>query len=321
MLSITLRSRIVVAAFTVLMGLSFFAQGAASQEKALTPGSAPGTEKERAIKPSKGKALCVGINNFKNYPNDALRGCVNDVNDMTDLLVKWYGIAPQNIVQLKDDQATKANIMQNIKKMVDAAKEGKCDYLVFTLSTHGTQIEDTSKDEPDGADEAFCPYDLAAKNNFWDPAYIIVDDELNALFSQLPKNVVLEVFLDTCHSGTGIKFGDVLQRERRPRLMPQPSREAFERMRGLGGSPKKPVLDKSATNHILWAACRSDQLSNDAEIPYRSNTFHGAFTHYFCKVMNQTQNKLPRREVIQKVRAEMEENGFLSQTPQLEENQ
>ena len=37
------------------------------------------------------KALLVGINNFKNFPTAALRGCVNDANDLTKLLKEQYG--------------------------------------------------------------------------------------------------------------------------------------------------------------------------------------------------------------------------------------
>lgn len=88
----------------------------------------------------------------------------------------------QDIVKLTDAQATKANIMKNLKSMVDDAKAGKLNYLIFSLSSHGTQVPDTSGDEPDWADEAFCTHDLAAKGSQWDTNHIIVDDELHDLF-------------------------------------------------------------------------------------------------------------------------------------------
>ena len=64
-------------------------------------------------------------------------------------------------------------------------------------------MPDTSGDEPDKADEAICPHDLASAGNVWDPKHIIIDDELHDLFVQLPANVLLEVYFDTCHSGDG----------------------------------------------------------------------------------------------------------------------
>ena len=260
------------------------------------------------------KALCVGINNFKNYPNSALQGCVNDANDMEVLLKKWLGFGPVDIVKLTDAQATKENIMKNLNEMVDGAKKGKYSYLVFSLSSHGTQVPDTSGDEPDNADEAICPHDLASAGDVWDPKYIIIDDEFHDLFVQLPANVLLEVYLDTCHSGTGIKALDFLP-DRKPRWMPPPSYEAFKmvegrRSRGLYES----FLEKRIVHHILWAACRPDQTSADAHI---AGEWHGAFTYYFCKVMNATKNKLARKKVLKKVRQGLVA-GHYNQVPQLE---
>jgi hypothetical protein len=204
--------------------------------------------------------------------------------------------------------------MQNLTSMVKDAKAGKYSYLVFSFSSHGTQVPDTSGDEPDRADEAFCPNDLAQKGNVWDPQHIIVDDELHDLFVQLPKNVLLEVYLDTCHSGTGLKAIDMLL-DRKPRYLPPPSLEAFQqvdgrRSRGL----HQALLDKELVHHILWAGCRADQTSADASI---GGTWHGAFTYYFCKEMRACQNKLSRLEVLKKVVADLKA-GHYSQIPQLE---
>ncbi len=90
------------------------------------------------------KALCVGINNYKNYPGSALQGCVNDTKDMENILKKYLGFCAPDIVTLVDAQATKENIMNNLKDMVNGAKAGKYSYLVFSLSSHGTQVPDTS---------------------------------------------------------------------------------------------------------------------------------------------------------------------------------
>jgi hypothetical protein len=260
------------------------------------------------------KALCVGINVFKNLPGATLQGCVNDAQDMGALLKDLLGFTAGDITTLTDSQATKTSIMQNLTSMVADAKAGKYSYLVFSLSSHGTQVPDTSRDEPDRADEAFCPHDLAQKGNAWDPQHIIIDDELHDLFVQLPKTVLLEVYLDTCHSGTGLKAIDLLL-DRKPRYLPPPSLEAFQqvdgrRSRGL----HQALLEKELVHHILWAGCRADQTSADALI---GGTWHGAFTYYFCKEMRACKNKLSRLEVLKKVVADLKA-GHYSQTPQLE---
>lgn len=260
------------------------------------------------------RALCVGINNFQNYPQAALQGCVNDAHNMSSVLREYLGFTGGDITLLADAQATKANIMGNLRTMVNDAKAGRLGYLVFSMSSHGTQVPDRSGDEPDRADEAFCPYDLAQAGNQWDANHVVIDDELHDLFAQLPQNVLLEVYLDTCHSGTGLKAIDMLL-DRKPRFLPPPSVEAFKeiegrRSRGLHTA----LLEKGMTHHILWAGCRADQTSADANI---EGSWNGAFTYYFCKEVRACKNKLSRKEILAKVRRNLA-NGHYSQIPQLE---
>lgn len=260
------------------------------------------------------KALCVGINNFKNYPSAALQGCVNDAQEMSSLLTGLLGFSDDDITLLTDADATKANIMGRLRDMVAEAVAGQSDYLVFSLSSHGTQVPDLSGDEEDAADEAFCPHDLAQAGDVWDPHFIITDDELHDLFVTLPENVLLEVYLDTCHSGTGLKAIDMLL-TRRPRYMPPPSLPAFKQVegkqsRGLAGK----FIQQEPVHHILWTGCRSDQTSADALI---DGTWHGAFTYYFCKEMEAGNNTLSRKEVLTKLRQDLAEGNY-TQVPQLE---
>jgi len=137
---------------------------------------------------------------------------------------------------------------------------------------------------------------------------------LRDLFTQLPPNVLLEVYLDTCHSGTGLKEIDMLL-DRDVRYLTPPSAEAFhavqgKRQRGLA----RRLLEKGIVHHILWAACRADQTSADAHI---AGGWHGAFTYYFCKEILACKNTLTRAQLLAKVRADLVA-GHYSQIPQLE---
>jgi hypothetical protein len=233
---------------------------------------------------------------------------------MSGLLQKYLGFTAADITMLLDAQATKANIMSALNEMVSGAKAGKYSYLVYSLSSHGTQVPDLSNDEPDKADEAFCPHDLIQAGDQWDKNHIITDDELRDLFIQVPETVLVEAYLDTCHSGSGLKSIDLLL-DRKPRYLPPPSLAAFEqvenkRPRGL----RHALLEKGITHHILWAACRSDQTSADAKI---AGGWHGAFTYFFCKEMNACKNALSRSAILAKVRADLTA-GRYSQVPQLE---
>src|SRR6266545_1370076 len=182
------------------------------------------------------KALCVGIDNVENFPQYALRGCVNDANSMSLLLKQYLGFNDSDITILLNSEATTENIIENLTSMAQGAKEGKYNYIVFTLATHGTQIPDISGDEEydDRKDEVFCPYDLKTKDDTWDPNHIIVDDQLGELFFQLPQNVLLEAFFDTCHSGDGLR--DILLNQM-PRYICPPSYQVFERLQNKNMHP------------------------------------------------------------------------------------
>jgi metacaspase-1 len=274
-------------------------------------------------------AICVGINKFAQYPQFALNGCVNDAKDMAALCKDLLGFKASQIKTLTDAQATKAAIMAQLQAAVASAKAGKLSYILFSLSSHGTQMADTTGDEPDGMDEAFVPYDIAQKGNQWDPARIISDDELNSLFSQLPANVLLEVYLDTCHSGSGLRGAEFSLNAPRPRYIAPPDGELQGpvKQHSVRGFTLLPQASKSAKgkkaaekavageHHILWTGCKSNQTSADA---YFSGRYNGAFTYYFVKVMRDSKNTLPRKTVVAKVREALK--GKFSQVPQLEGN-
>jgi hypothetical protein len=260
------------------------------------------------------KALCVGINKFKNYPSAALNGCVNDANEMAGVLKDFLGFKDTDITKLTDAKATKSAIMKNLKAMVDGAKKGKYTYLVFSFSSHGTQIPDKEGDEPDKKDEAFCPHDLAQKGDQWDPAYVISDDELHDLLITVPDDVLFECYFDTCHSGTGLKAIDLLL-TRRPRFIPPPTAIGTRALEGLELRASHKLLNEKGKKHqILWAGCRSDQTSADAKI---GDGWHGAFTYYYTRNLRAAKNKITRNELMKKVKADLKKGDF-DQLPQLE---
>jgi hypothetical protein len=136
------------------------------------------------------KAFCVGINDYP-YDGSDLNGCVNDAKAWAELLVSHYDFAQTDVKLLLDSEATKSKIVAGLKDLLAGAAEG--DVLVFTNSSHGTYIADTSGDEP-MYDEAICPYDCADN--------LLVDDDLRELFVNVPKGVHLTTISDSCFSGT-----------------------------------------------------------------------------------------------------------------------
>jgi hypothetical protein len=285
-------------------------------------------------------ALLVGINDYPGTAND-LHGCRNDTTNLYDILVKYFGFLPDDIRLLLDGRATRAAIVSELESMVSRAAAG--DSLVFQYSGHGSQIRDREGDElADGKDEIICPYDFD-----WNGVYVS-DDDLARIFGEMRKGVRLEVLLDSCHSGTGTReiVIDRLALDRLGSLGLETARGA-EAERALWGSPcclrsrfvspppdialradeifgdELPVRRLGALaaaggaqklNHVLWAACRSSQVSADAEIGGKPN---GAFTYYFCRHIRDTGGKISRSDLLKRVRASLKHEGF-SQVPQLE---
>lgn len=259
-------------------------------------------------------ALCVGINKFKFLPQASwLNGCVNDAEDLAAMLEKNYGFEGSNITVLRDAKAVKKSVMAALNALVDAAVAGTVTHIVFTFSSHGTQVPDTSGDESDRLDEAFACYDINNSGDRWDPGTVITDDELASLFARLPKGVLMDVVLDTCHSGTGLKSLDLLP-GRRPRFLPAPSpRAAIANESKDTRSLRDMVKAAKLSAPVLMAACRSDQTAADAFIEGRYN---GAFTYNFVKAL-MGDGTVARADILKQVSKGLKSGGF-DQIAQLE---
>ena len=246
------------------------------------------------------KALLVGINDYPGTQND-LQGCVNDITNVYDVLVKYFGFVPTDITMLADRRATKKAILEGLERLISRAATG--DTLVFHYSGHGSQVADTDGDEPaDRKDEIICPWDYD-----WDGTYIR-DDDFADIFGDLPRGVSLEVILDSCHSGTGTREMVLNQEDhrepcRRARCQRPPSGPARTASgRAILAPPPDIALRADPTfgrdlpvrrlarnekmNHVLWAACRDSQYSADADV---GGTPGGAFTYFFCKHIRDTE--------------------------------
>ena len=142
----------------------------------------------------KNKALLVGINKYPD-PRNELRGCINDILDMEHLISEINKVyAKQNIKKLTDRQATKKEIVSQIKWLVEGAQSG--DQLLFHYSGHGAQAPTLYPTiEPDGLDEIICPYDFDGSNNT-----TLRDKEFAQLFAGIPKGVHFIWISDSCHA-------------------------------------------------------------------------------------------------------------------------
>jgi metacaspase-1 len=250
------------------------------------------------------KALLVGLNHYPD-PENTLKGCINDVRQVSDLLYSQFGFAADGAIRLLTDaRATTAAIVDRLHWLLDGARAG--DVLVFHYSGHGSQVPDRHGDEvDDGLDEIICPYDL-----HWDDPF--TDDDLYAIVKDLPVGVNLTVVLDCCHSGTGLREAAGTAPRARGRWLSAPS--ALSHLRRADASVRRFGSRAAQHGAILIAGCRSNQVSADA---YIDGDYHGALTYFLCKTIEASEGTLTYRDLIERVRRALRANQF-EQVPQLE---
>jgi hypothetical protein len=243
------------------------------------------------------RALCVGINKYL-LPGNDLRGCRGDAFNMAAFFEIELGVPRENIVILLDRQATKTNIMLELERM--GMLSAPDDFLGYSHSSHGTKQFDINGDELDLNDEALCCYDVAPMGQGWDPKTVILDDELRQFCAGLAPGVRFEAWIDTCHSGTGLRDMG-LSYDRARLLIPRGGMASMVAKRmGIIENPEV----------VLWAACAADQLSADSFI---DGEWCGAFTNAFLTSYKEVSRSL----LLARVRTKLRQGGY-DQVPQLE---
>ena len=135
------------------------------------------------------KALLIGINYVGTQSE--LRGCVNDVNSIKDRLILNGFSNISTMTDFTDKKPTKANILQEFKKLLSEAESG--DLLVFGYSGHGSYTLDRNKDENTSYDQLIVPIDFNT----------ILDDDLKTIIhDNLKQGVTLFAIFDSCFSGS-----------------------------------------------------------------------------------------------------------------------
>jgi hypothetical protein len=263
------------------------------------------------------RALLIGINRYQIDGAD-LRGCVNDVKDLSAALVEFYGFSKKDISVLTDGAATKKAMEAGIKALVRDSKEG--DVAVLHYSGHGSNVPDDNDDEADGRDEILCPTDLDWK----DP---LRDDWLRSTFDGLREGVSFTAIMDCCHSGTNTREFLPPDAPVKQRYLPSPwGLVAAESGRSLprtvlGELRKSAPAARKARDivnadlpELLITGCRDTQTSADAFINGRYN---GALTYGLVNAIRTAKGRLTYQELHDRTMAALKQKKF-DQVPQLE---
>ncbi|KAE8677845.1 UDP-glycosyltransferase 85A2-like [Hibiscus syriacus] len=197
-----------------------------------------------------------------------LKGTINDVFNMKNLLIEQYKYEEENMLLLTEEQPdarlipTKANIENCLKWLVKDCKSG--DSLVFYYSGHGLRQPDFENDELDGFDETICPVD------FLKEGMILDNDIYDTIVKPLIHGVKLHAIVDACHSGTILDLEHVYDREKKEWTDNKPP--SGKRKQTRGGKA------------YCISACEDDQVAADTTA-FSSKQMSGALTYILIEVV------------------------------------
>ncbi|ETS78595.1 Metacaspase-1 [Pestalotiopsis fici W106-1] len=262
----------------------------------------------------KRKALLVGINYIGQ--KNQLRGCINDVRNLSAFLIERYNYKAEDMVILTDDQSdpvrqpTKANIIRAMQWLVQGAQPN--DSLFLHFSGHGGQTEDLDGDEDDGFDEVIYPVDYKVAGH-------IVDDDIHDIVVKpLMPGVRLTAIFDSCHSGTAMDLPYVYSTKgvlKEPNLASEAGQGALsaisayasgdiggvissvmgfanKALRGNDGYYKTIQTKTSPADVVMFSGSKDDQTSADAMIAQQAT---GAMSWAFITALKQN----PRQSYVQ----------------------
>jgi hypothetical protein len=239
-------------------------------------------------------ALLVAVGQFSDpmLKTAQLLGPPIDINSMQKALTAHWGFKADDVVALRDGEATRDHILDQIAALEQRSAPG--DTVLIYFSGHGTSANDNnnSYDLP-YATGAWVPYDLDFSSNANIARTLIVGrrDLVPRLkrLDQAGRWVV--VISDSCYSGQVVRsFG---QSFAHARFLPTNSRD-------LGVSHAAPVVGPRPQpppypyNHVVLLSGASDsetgadiataQLLQQA--PTIDGQFHGAFTDAFLRLLD-----------------------------------
>lgn len=253
-------------------------------------------------------ALLIGINEYPNFEaDDQLDGCINDIENIANILEMYFSFPNNNLMLLRNEEATRDNILTNLEILIE--KISNDDIVVIYYCGHGSQMTDREGDEPDGLDETIVPYD---SGRFPKENKDITDDELYIqILRMISKTPYITLIFDCCHSGTisrdifGGKIRNVKSDLRSIHELPRSHIKNIDyrkKFKNSGPSGWLPLHN----SYLLIAACKDEEesfeyhhIEGDKIIPY------GAFTYVLCQELIKTKQKTTYRDIFEKITTRM----------------
>ena len=262
-------------------------------------------------------ALLVGINDYASVRD--LRGALNDVTHIKEVLIEDLGFAEEKIRVLTNAEATKANLLSALNTLARQTKAG--DSVLIYYSGHGFMMVDEDGDEAfreagDRYDEVIVPYDAVPwpRERATDPnPTMLSDDEISRALSGMAGKRVVIVF-DSCHSGSATRaVGDSDSRSLYPGFVPSD----IPRTRSLIRSQE--TLDLGGPTVFMSAASPLQSASDLGEF---DGERHGAFTASLLRSIRDSgpgwHRTLSWEGLFRLAKKDLLNHGFSGQTPSIQ---
>lgn len=214
-------------------------------------------------------ALLAGVSDYMDKSIPTLQGPKNDIESIKKILLKNYYFKEKNIITLINGEATKKNILDNLKRLDDASKAG--DFLFFYFSGHGTSPYDPSFNlNISPTTGAIVPYDLITADKNFSEKLIIGQKDLKPIFLEMErKDKKIFVIIDACFSGNTVRS---TKHKGIPRYLYLPDTVFTSSYEGIKTEqyPYKKVMYISASSEY--------EMAYDLPEPVYDDKRHGTFT-------------------------------------------
>lgn len=277
-------------------------------------------------------ALLIGISDYTHVRD--LEGAVNDVLALQDALLTHWAFPRAQVATLLNQQATKARIIQEMRRLIEVSKPG--DHVFIYFSGHGTSRLDLTKNWPlPYTTGALLPVDFRPRGSTQQQlAQLLVGRwDIQPLLTELDNGGRHTfVVMDACFSGNAVRGqSDIMplpyryipladsagsERTAYQQLFKRTGARGVDRiMSNTERYPYRQVLFLSASGEHEFAS-EINQLML-ARLPTIDGLAHGAFTDALLRVVTgeipadtNHDARLTYSEIHRAVRLFMDKRGY-----------
>jgi hypothetical protein len=252
-------------------------------------GAAPAIQPEQAITSSSANRAA------SSRGWTSLRGTVNDVMAMKNVLITRFGFKDENITVLLDEEASRDNILAALQTvLIDETNPG--DDVFFLYAGHGSQVYNSLSNEPNRLDETIVPADANRG------AADIRDKELRVIFNDaIDAGARLTLIFDSCHSGSIARGmpGEVFERKIAPVMVDIQDGS----LNDIPAPEDRGALVISSAQDFQTAG---ERKNNDGE-------FHGIFSDALVRTLMSVTVDEPVEYIFSRVKAIMQSDGRMQE--------